>query len=89
MQGLCHVFLSYLQSWSAPLSPCLQFLHRTRTLGFMKFVVPCRREPQNFQNCFAFKKKTQNVLLLLPPVLQTPAVDGSGRGPSTTPQCCL
>lgn len=56
MQGLCHVFLSYLQSWSAPLSPCLQFLHRTRTLGFMKFVVPCRREPQNFQNCFAFKK---------------------------------
>lgn len=56
MQGLCHVFLSYLQSWSAPLSPCLQFLHRTRTLGFVKFVVPCRREPQNFQNCFAFKK---------------------------------
>lgn len=54
----------------------------------MKFVLPCRREPPNFQNYFALKKP-QNVLLLLPPVLQTLAVDGSWRGPSTTPQCCL
>lgn len=82
MERLC-------QSWSASLSPCLEFLNRTRNLGFMKCIVPCRREPQNFQNCFAFKKKPQNMLLLLPPVLQAPAVDGSWRGPSTTPQCCL
>lgn len=53
MQGLCHVSLSYLQSWSAPLSPCLEFLHRTRNLGFMKFVVCVEG---NFQNCFALKK---------------------------------
>lgn len=56
MEGLCPVSLSYLQSWSAPLSPCLAFLHRTRNLGFMKFVVLCRKEPQNFQYCFPFKK---------------------------------
>lgn len=54
MQELCHVSLSYPQGWSTPLSPCLEFLHRTWNLGFMKFVVPCRREPPNFQNCFTF-----------------------------------
>lgn len=81
MQELCRVFLSYLQSWGAPLSPCLEFLHRTRNLGFMKFVVSCRREPQNFQNCFTFKKKTKMCCCCVPDTGCGWLMEGSQHNP--------
>lgn len=40
-----------------PSFPAWSFWTGQGILGFMKFVVSCRREPQNFQNCFALKKK--------------------------------
>lgn len=55
--------------------------------GLYEVCCMCRREPQNFQNCFALKKP-QNVLLLLLCSRHQLWV-APGGVPAQPPQCCL